>query len=298
MPLVKRLFIKASDNYEKGFRIVPINSMEPIEIESSIGKFKVILNIRNFDGSKPHLSNSSYNLHDELLLNGEKRISNTPRAVPPENELHIPNLRLIIEFIPNQNINGGELIFGNDFTYPIRDYVPTSVLNTGLKLFTWLVTDSIKGEVSNDKPYIYGMAVNGFTYMGIDNFNQIPLVINNKKRPINCQENLVEQDKRIPQDSKGRIKYFGSMQTCKSFTFRAGIPYTLQFDTDYMKLADSRYAVSIPKFDFDVTGYANEKFNNFNWTIKKGGLQSVDEGIPGLIINFALLDEEEEREET
>lgn len=293
MPLVKRLFIKASNNYDDGFQLVPVNTMQPIEIKSPIGDFKFILNIKQFDGSTPHLSNSAYNVNDELFLNGEKRT--TRSGYPTENELHNPNLRLIVQFTPNQDINGDELVFGNDFTYPVRDYVPTTILNTGLKIFNWVVTDTIYGDVSNDKPYLYGLAVNGFTYMGIDNFCKYPIVLDNKRRPINCKENLYKQDPSIPQNSKARIKYFKTKKSCESFTFEQGIPYTLQFDTDFMKLADSRYAVSIPKFDFEVTGYANEKFNNFNWTIKKGGIHSVDEGILGLIINFALLEEEQER---
>ena len=61
-------------------------------------------------------------------------------------------------------------------------------------------------------------------------------------------------------------------------------------------MADSKYSVSIPTygnstFDIDVLRYANEKLDNFNWTIKQGGQDGVGHGRLGLIVNFALRDE-------
>lgn len=72
MPITKRLFIKASNSYDKGFQIVPVNTEQPLEVNSDIGLFKLYINIKKFDGSKPHLSNSLYNLEDKTFLNGEK----------------------------------------------------------------------------------------------------------------------------------------------------------------------------------------------------------------------------------
>ena len=80
---------------------------------------------------------------------------------------------MYIEFTPNKDIKGSSLIFGNDFTYSIKEYVPATLLNTGLKIFNWFINDSIKGDAYTDKPYLYGPGLNSFTYMAIDNGNSV-----------------------------------------------------------------------------------------------------------------------------
>lgn len=62
-------------------------------------------------------------------------------------------------------------------------------------------------------------------------------------------------------------------------------------------MSDSKYAVLIPTFgsktfDIDVLKYANETLNNFNWIIKVDGYEGVGYGETGLVLNFALADEE------
>ena len=163
MPIIKRLYITASNNYDSNYQIVPVNTEQPLEIDSKL-TFKLFLNIKNFDGSKPHLSNSLYNLQDDVYLNGEKIEFNKPPKDDDE-----PNLRINIEFTPKEDINGSNFAFGNDFTYPIRDYVPVGLLNTGLKLFNWFINDSVKGDPYPDKPYLYGPGISSFTYMAIKN---------------------------------------------------------------------------------------------------------------------------------
>ena len=99
-----------------------------------------------------------------MYLNGEKIEFNKPPKDDDE-----PNLRINIEFTPKEDINGSNFAFGNDFTYPIRDYVPVGLLNTGLKLFNWFINDSVKGDPYPDKPYLYGPGISSFTYMAIKN---------------------------------------------------------------------------------------------------------------------------------
>ncbi|EMG48702.1 hypothetical protein SBY92_003990 [Candida maltosa Xu316] len=284
MPITKRLFIKASNNYDSDFQIIPINTEQPLVIDSDIGLFKLFINIRNFDGSKPHLSNSLYNVQDKYYLNGEKINFNPPDKEPLES-----NLRLYIEFTPYRDIKGSALIFGNDFTYSIKPYVPTTLLNTGLKLFNWFINDSVKGDAYNDQPYLYGPGLNSFTYMGIKNDNKS--VDPTAKKPV---ENLSDQLAKVPNDPNARKKFFRNFSKCDKFTYKKGVEYIMQFDTNYLKLADSKYSLSIPHFDFDISHYSNDVLNNVNWVIKDGGYEGVGAGDLGLVINFAVLSEEAE----
>ena len=291
MAIIKRLFIKASNNYDSNFQIVPVNTNQPLEIQSDIGVFKLLVNIKLFDGSQPHLSNSLYNQEDKTFLNGEQIDFNQA----PKDEGKEPNLRIKIEFTPKENIKGGDLIFGNDFTYPIKDYVPTTLMNTGLKLFNWFINDTVKGDVYNEKPFLYGPALNSFSYIGL-NQPKPPGIHNAKSHPMDYNEDFKDIVEKPPKTSNERKRRFNTNVKCNDFTFHKGQKYYLYFDTDFLKLADSKYMVSIPRFDFDVSKYANDTLNNFNWVIKEGGYEGVGLGKLGLIINFALKTEEKDEQ--
>ncbi|KAI5948806.1 hypothetical protein KGF57_005204 [Candida theae] len=291
MAIVKRLFIKASNNYDSNFQIVPVNTNQPLEIKSDIGVFKLLVNIKQFDGSQPHLSNSLYNQEDKTFLNGEQ-IDFNPA---PKDDGKEPNLRIKIEFTPEEDIKGSDLLFGNDFTYPIKDYVPTTLMNTGLKLFNWFINDTVKGDVYNDKPYLYGLALNSFSYIGV-NQPRPKGIKNENSQPMDYKEDFKDIVEHPPTTSNERKKRFNTAVKCNDFTFDKGQKYSFYFDTDFLKLADSKYLVSIPKFDFDVSRYANDTLNNVNWVIKEGGFDGVGLGKLGLIINFALKTEEKDEQ--
>lgn len=305
--IVKRLVIRASNSYDlSNSQIVPINCNKPIEIESEIGVFKLIINIRDFDGAQPHTANSRYNLKDEKFLNNEPS-----EKIEVTNIDHFnPNLRFNINFKPKCPIKGSDLIFGNDFLVPIRDQIPTTLLSTGLKFFTWFINKTVKGDVYSDKPFIYGLALNSFSFVSINNTHAKNILDQNDStfndRPIgestdrlNLTENLnenIDNILKIPTKSLDRKKFFTNISNCEDFVFNDSASYIFQFDTNYLKLGDSKYAVSIPTygnktFDLNVSSYANEVLDNFNWTIKLGGIDAVGLGKLGLIINFALLDE-------
>ncbi|KAK6460123.1 hypothetical protein DFJ63DRAFT_338076 [Scheffersomyces coipomensis] len=334
---VKRLHIRASNNYNlEDSIVIPINTNNPIEINSPIGTFKIIINIKQFDGSNPHQSNSLTNINDSTYLNHEPIDSSQVNSINIKDTQ--PNLRIDIVFKPSIPISGSELIFGNDFTVPIRNYVPTTILATGLKFFTWFINKTVKGDIYSDKPYLYGLVLNSFTNMSIiddndemkifsdeDNSNSSESISDSSKPGIlrnplsrkktkkssmldriNHHENLndnIDNTLKIPNHSIDRIKFFTNIEPCQEFIFTPNDTksYFFQFDTDFVKLANSSYAVSIPTywnktFDINVSSFANDNLNNFNWVIKQGGYDGVDDGIVGLIINFALLDEEEEEE--
>lgn len=297
MSTVKRLVIKAGPTYDGDFIIVPVNG-EYVDVKSPLGKFSVKVNIKNFDGSKQHLANSFYNLGDTTHLDGSEG-----QAAPLEGAAADPNLRVEFKFTPNKPIVGDKLIFGNDFTYPIRDFLPTAILQTGLKFFTWFISKTVKGDVYNDKPFLYGLSLNSFTFISEEEKQA-----NTKLLDITKGEDFQFLEKlslvegpdpkiKIPDKSLDRKKYFNNVSHAKHFTFKEGVPYVLQFDTNFLKMSDSSYGVSIPTFgnktfDISVLKYANETLNNFNWIIKSGGYEGVGEGELGVVLNFALVNEE------
>jgi hypothetical protein len=303
--MVKRLFITAANNYITDRSIVPVNTNKPVTIDSKIGRFGVIVFIKQFDGSIPHLSNSLYNRDDTNLLNGERAGSQANNGDVDD----LSNLQMKIVFTPNFDISGKDLLFGNDTTTPVREVIPVTLLLTGLKLFTWFINKTITADIYADNPYLYGLAVNSFSYIHVGSELESEKNLTHVKTKVANQFNFTENlssnpgndpSLDIPNNSVGRMKYFLDPKHCQGFTFKKGVPYMLEFDTNFVKMADSSYAISIPAwgsktFDINVDSYANEKLNNFNWVVKSGGSDLVGEGDLGLIINFALLDEEKER---
>lgn len=291
MVLIKRLLLRASSDYDSDATVVPVNSGDFVEIASDIGVFSLCVYIRNFEGSGPHLNNSLYNVGDQHYLNGD--LSSVHSQI---SSTSLPNLRIAIKFTPKQPIKGSELLFGNDCTTSIKDYVPTTLLATGLKFFSWFINPTIKGDIYCDSPFLYAPALNSFSSVGI---------LTKDKKSIEdyigaSEENLTQNfdnSLQIPAKSNDRIKFFCKLKNCEEFVFNETSEYIFAFDTNFLRLGDSKYSVAIPTygdrtFDIDALRYANEKMNNFNWTLKFGGNDGVGLGKTGLILNFSLVDEE------
>lgn len=292
--MTKRLLIKASNNYNDGFQVVPVNTLIPIKIESEIGTFELIINIKNFDGSQKHKGNSLYNSGDRKYLNGESF------TAAKETETNESNLSFEVSFRPKFVIGGSDFIFGNDFTTPIKDHVPVTLLTAGLKFFNWFINSTVKGDIYSDKPYLYGPILNSCTYLGINDsipFKYSKTDTSKKKLPENLNSNF-DNILKIPKLSLDRKKFFNKLSNCENFTFLETNSYKLKFDTNFIKLRDSQYSVSLPTynnntFDINVSNYANEHLNNFNWVIKYGGYDGLNSGTIGLVVNFSLIDEED-----
>lgn len=290
MPIIKKLLLQVSSGENSGTEVVPVNTGKFVDINSNIGIISVAVYIRNFDGSQLHRTNSLYNAGDDHYLNGEVINDQSGQSVGT-----LPNLRIIIKFSPNVPIKGDDLIFGNDCSTPIRDYVPTTLLSTGLKFFSWFINPTILADIYCESPYIYAPALNSFTTITLldDPSLRIEEIMSND------QENIFQKNDilKYPNKNYERIKYFCKLSHCEEFVFHDDKEYYFAFDTNFLQLGDSSYSVSIPTFgnrslDINVLKYANQKLNNFNWTLKSGGKDAIDNGKMGLRLNFTLVDEE------
>lgn len=287
MTLTKRLLIRASNCYDSDGSVLPVNTGEPVEITSLIGKFSVSVFIRNFDGSEPHRLNSLYNVGDSKFIDGQE-FSNFKNDSIGD----IPNLRIVIKFTPSQPVKGSDLLFGNDCTTSIKEYVPTTLLATGLKFFTWFINLTMKGDVYSQSPYLYAPALNSFSRITLLN----GLAIGSPSADENLNDNN-DNALQIPKQSKERIKFFCKIKNCEDFVFNDASDYNFSFDTNFLRMADSNYHVAIPTygnrtFDINVLRYANENLNNFNWVMKYQGDDGIQSGTTGLVLNFSLRDEE------
>ncbi|GEQ71702.1 hypothetical protein JCM33374_g5388 [Metschnikowia sp. JCM 33374] len=285
MTLKKKLLISVGSIQSQDLT-VPVNTGNFVDISTDIGVFSVSVFIRNFDGSNKHLNNSLYNVVDKTYLNG---ISVQESSLTSYSEL--PNLRILINFKPKSDLNGSELFFGNECSIPVKDYVPTTLLSTGLRFFKWFLNPTIESDLYGDRPYIYGLALNSFSKLGIAN-SSVPEFVKNE------EENITWESKPPgPTLSLERRKFFCNVENSKKFRYDKSLKYYMMFDTNFLKLGDSNYNVSIPAigkqtFDVNVLRFANEKLDNINWVIKKSDNGNLTEGSYGLVLNFRLVEEE------
>lgn len=286
--ITKRLCVKASNGYDGEYTTVPVNTLTPIEIESDIGKFSILVLIRNFDGSEPHHLNSLYNIGDKTTLN-----NNSIEDVQGSKDHEGAKLSIDINYTPKDSINGKELLFGNDFDTNLKNVIPTKLLSVGLKLFNWFINNTVNGNLFIDRPFLYGPILTAATYLSINNQHPTKNTANDSSS--NCLPEKLNHDN-IPKTSFDRKKHFNKLSRCEEFTFQGQTTYNFKIDTNFIILSDSKYMVSLPtfrnhNFNIDLSQFANDKFNNLNWVIKVGGSEGVDQGDVGLVINFRLLDE-------
>lgn len=268
---MKKLHILAAAGHNGPFETVGVNSGKPLVTESEVGKVEVLTYICDFDGCKQHADNSMHNAGDSQFLGGAKADVGAKRG---------GNLAIDLYFTPSSDVAGDALLFGNDCTTPVKDYVPALLLNTGLKFFSWWINPTVKGDVYADKPYLYGLALNSFSVIGRDGE----------------EENLASEELEVPSDSAHRIKFFSKKDQCEKFVFEKGHTYLLRFETNFISLKDSKYNIAIPTygsltFDIDVGHYANEHLDNANFVLKVGGIEGVDAGHDALVLKFAVVDE-------
>lgn len=272
----KRLFVRAAKSHNGQKTVVPVNSGEFIHVESDIGKFSVSIDIKNFYGCKHHDENSLHHRSDPISM--------------AHNEIELPNVRILTQFTPTKNIAGSDLLFGNDCEVSINGRVPISLISTGLRFFKWFVNPTINSELYGDLPYLYGLALNSFTKLGVESLIDINQFLSQEEERLSTEED-------IPTELTKRQKYFCQIEKCQDFNFEKNEKYFLLFDTNLIRICDSQYHVAIPTYrdnviDLDVLRYADDKLNNFNWTIKEGGTNGMYEGTFGLVVNFALVDED------
>lgn len=293
MAITKRLLIRASADGGSDYSIIPVNSGKFVQVITKIGTFSFCVFIRNFDGCEQHKGNSLYNSEDGSYLNGEPVEGLNDNLKPQTN---MPNLSLFIKYKPNAPIRGSELIFGNDCPTSVKNRIPTTLLSSGLKFFSWFINPTIKADLYSDFPYLYGLALNSFTKIGLaDSMSALEmLALLNEDEELKSNDS---QDLDIPLSSSQRQKFFCNVANCEKFTFEKDVSYYLVFDTNFIRIGDSKYHVAIPTFrdrtfDIDVSHYADKDLNNFNWTIKKGGSNEAEKEIAGVMVNFSLVDEE------
>lgn len=181
---------------------------------------------------------------------------NSPSTSPYfEHPLHKKDLYSIcFSIIFKEPVNGNNLVFGNDFDNPIRDFLPPG-FNTALKMVKWTLDPGLDGDVYADQPYLFSPALATWDIFRVGDkmskSDNVPTLHNEVIEEGAYSEEAVEkrQQFNIPDTVEGRRKHFQDEGNRKEFEFEPGRMYVADFGNPYLafsgKLNPAWYTVHV-----------------------------------------------------
>lgn len=206
------LLVKVGSDYKSCDKECLVNQGEEynVPINTAVGPAKVAVRIANYNGK---------NQTDKYFDEGNGHQSD--------------GVSIQFQITFNEDVNGDDVIWGNDFDKPIRDMLPYGT-SIGLKILKW-IDPTVDGDVYADEPYLYGKALGSIPSIqeGSD-WGYIPR-----------GQKLVDLD-------------FSQPENRKQFTFKKGHTYQFDFYTPYLSLG-SDLAVKLPGFELNVEKYCRSQ---------------------------------------
>jgi hypothetical protein len=210
----------------------------------------------NYEDQKPISINTSQQnriTSDQLTANLQVRVQNyrgLPEGSPKTSPYfsHPPHLHdlysLEFTFTLKEEINGHDLVLGNDFDHPIRDKLPPG-FQQAFNIAKWFIDPGLYADVYGDEPYLYGpllSSINTFRIGPKDDAEQEKV----EEIRANAEEgtSLVEgadgdgqharEELGIPAEAAARKKHFLTEQHLKAFTFEKDREYMCDFFNPYL----------------------------------------------------------------
>ena len=251
---VYRLRVTAGPAYElETHKVVPVNATKTVVVDNDRISLAVTVRIQKYKGL-PH---------------------NSPSTSPYfEHSLHkYDQYSISFSFIPKQDINGDDLLWGNDFDRPIRDRLPPG-FDYAFKLAKWWVDPGLEHDARADKPWIFGPALSSWNVFRIGE-KQEKMAVSNAET---FGETVVEEgaegsgggvrsEHKIPADSAGRKKYFLTPANREKFIFEKGREYQSDFGNPHLDFND--FALNLPGgFHLNVISYVDSKTHELRHTLK------------------------------
>ncbi|PYH81336.1 DUF1769-domain-containing protein [Aspergillus uvarum CBS 121591] len=263
-----RLRITAGPRYDPStHQLVHVNGPSPIRIRS------------------PHLTADIWVRIKEYTGYPEGSPPSNPYFTQPATSANRYSITLSLTF--HKDINGDDLLFGNDFDHPIRDYLPPG-FGAAFKVVKTMLDPSIDGDAYNDKPYLYSPALASWNQFRIG--EAIP-PSRSKEAPgadrliLEGAEGSgvqVREQYGLPGDAAARTKYFRDEERRRGFGFEAGRVYEADFGNPYLDFEE--FAIHVPGITLNISKYVSEKNNVLRYVLKNRAT-----GEEYLVIGFTVV---------
>ncbi|KAH8594739.1 hypothetical protein B0O99DRAFT_624594 [Bisporella sp. PMI_857] len=229
------LRVTAGPDYDtKTHQIVHVNSAEPVSIDSDHVKADINIRVKNYRGL-PHGS---------------------PESSPFFEKHYGDSYAITFAFRPKENINGDDLVFGNDFDHPIRDRLPPG-FGVAMKFVKWAVDPGLDGDVYADEPYLYGPLGSSANtihvgdledeYKGEGDFG-LEIVEGGSE-----SGNTVRSEKGVPELEAGRKKWFIVEENRKQWEWESDRTYGADFFNGYLDF--NEFALKLPVVTIPIMQY-------------------------------------------
>jgi hypothetical protein len=173
--------------------------------------------------------------------------------LPPHN-INKDQYSIAFKFSPKSNINGDDLVFGNDFDHPIRDRLPPG-FNYAFKIVKWVVDPGLDGDVYADQPYLYGPAASSVNTLHVAGKGTVSGEAEHDAGLVFTEGGDYEGmkmrgEKGVPETEAARKKHFLNVDNRKEWEWEEGKVYGCDFFNPYL---DFNSMSSLRSLEFVLT---------------------------------------------
>ncbi|PWY87410.1 DUF1769-domain-containing protein [Aspergillus heteromorphus CBS 117.55] len=260
-PTTPRLKVTAGTSYSPStHQPVNINSDSPLRLTSPLITSSLWVRIQNHNPSPPSTSST-----------------NAYFAHPPTTK-NLYSLTFTLRFPASTHVTGNDLLFGNDFDHPIREYLPPG-FGTGLRIVKSVLDPSLEGDAYADKPYLLSPGVAAWNFFSIgekkeeeeeEEEEEGNLIVSEGSTGSGIEE---RQKYHIPEEAGARRSHFLREDARKEFVFEGGRTYAADFGNPYLDF--NEFAIRLPGISFHIRKYVSEKNNVLRYVLKNRGTGEV-----------------------
>ena len=263
-----RLLVTAGPSYDTStHQVVHVNTDTPTYIENEFLRAKIKVRIRGFRGLPSDCPATSAYFDDPLHTKDQYSVA--------------------ASFVPKQNLESKDLIWGNDFDHPVRDRLPPG-FNTAFKIVKDFIDPGLECDAYADEPWLYGPALSCWFGLRIgDNTNngKIPEAPEAKDVLHEGGDGSGAEMRTklgVPENNEKRRKFFLSRAHREAFVFEKDRLYGFDFFNPYLDFGN--FALKLPGFSIKVIKYIDDKSHTLRYVLK-----NRESGDVYMCINFNLL---------
>ena len=173
---------------------------------------------------------------------------------------------IAVSWIPEEDINAEDLVWGIELINPIRDRIPGRFITTAFNIVKRFVDASLQCDPDADQPWVNGpiLCSSAITFsIGSKGSCELPAVLAEGGL---SDDTTIRQSLNIPTAESQRRKHFLDEQKRKDFKFEKGRCYAFDFHNGYIDW--NNYALKLPGFSFGVLKYINDRTHTVRFVLK------------------------------
>ncbi|KAK1068367.1 hypothetical protein LTR74_005656 [Friedmanniomyces endolithicus] len=161
--------------------------------------------------------------------------------------------------LKSEDINGHDLVFGNDFDHPIRDKLPPG-FQQAFNIARYWIDPGLYGDVQAEEPYLYSPLLSSMNVIRVGPKDDRAQEALEERRAAGGEEGEVQvleeggdadgetwrEEHKFPHDAAARKKWFLTEQHLRDVTVERGREYSCDFFNPYLDFND--FALRLPGF--------------------------------------------------